>query len=376
MAKSNRTLPDKIEYAKLEDLRLDGLNPRLGRERVKKGLSQDQVLEIMRDWTLEELGTSFCESGFWPQEALIVVREKLGKADALVVVEGNRRLAALKFIARAVAGGEASKTWSEIAEGVPPKRLRELLEKIPYMLMPDRQSVKSYLGFRHVTGIKEWKPAEKAQFIVELIEEDRLTYDEVRKRIGSKLPIVRQNYISYKLLLQMEQHDEDVDVERVEERFSVLYLSLRTEGARSYLNIDIEADPKAARRPVPPARLKQLANFARWLFGDDKHEPLFTDSRRVDDFGRILLKERAVEYLERTDQPSFDVARRMAGVAEAEVAKHIERAADEAEEALRAAHNYKSSSRVETAVGRLAPDAVELARLFPAVLDKLRKEIQ
>ncbi len=375
MAKSNDTLTDKIEYAELEELHLDAQNPRLGRGRVKKGLSQDDVLSIMQDWTLEELATSFCESGFWPQEALIVVREKLGKADALVVVEGNRRLAALKLIARAVAGEGTSKTWSQVIEGVPPKRLRGLREKIPYMLMPDRQSVKSYLGFRHVTGIKEWNPAEKAQFIAGLIEQDQLTYDEVRKRIGSKLPTVRQNYISYKLLLQMEQHEEDFDVEKVEERFSVLYLSLRTEGAQTYLNIDIAADPKAARRPVPPDHLKQLAKFARWLFGDEKREPLFTDSRKVDEFGRILSSTSAVEYLERTEKPSFDVARRMAGVAETEVATHIETAADEAEEALRAAHHHKNSRRIADATRRLGSDAVGLARLFPVVLKQMREEI-
>lgn len=303
MAKSNNSLPDKIEYAKLDELFLDAFNPRLGRERVQKGLSQDEVLRIMQDWTLEELATSFCESGFWPQEALIVVREKLGKSNELVVVEGNRRLAALKLIARTVAGEETSKAWRDIVEGVPKDRLNSLRDRIPYMLMPDRHSVKSYLGYRHVTGIKEWNPAEKAQFIAELIEKDELTYDEVRRRIGSKLPTVRQNYISYKLLLQMEKHDEEVDVEKVEERFSVLFLSLRTEGVRTYLNIDIEADPKAAQRPVPPKQLKNLSNFARWLFGDEKHEPLIADSRKVDEFGRILLSAPAVEYLERTERP-------------------------------------------------------------------------
>lgn len=376
MAKSSRTLPDRIEYAPLDDLHLDARNPRLGRERVAKGLSQDEVLKIMRDWTLEELATSFCESGFWPQEALIVVRERLGKTDALVVVEGNRRLAALKLISRAATGEETSKAWTDVIEGVSSSRLKDLRERIPYMRMPNRQSVKSYLGFRHVTGIKEWNPAEKAQFIAELIEKDKLTYDEVRKRIGSKLVTVRQNYISYRLLLQMEQHQDEVDVERVEERFSVLYLSLRTEGARTYLNIDIEADPQTAHRPVPKDRLKQLANFARWLFGDEKREPLFADSRKVDEFGRILSSAPAVDYLERTERPSFDVARRMAGVAETEVATHIETAADEAEEALRVAHHHKNSRRIAEAIRRLGSDAVGLARLFPDVLEHMREEMK
>lgn len=368
-------VPDKIDYARVDDLLLDARNPRLGRERVAKGLSQDEVLDIMKGWTLEELATSFCESGFWPQEALIAVRERVGKAEKLVVVEGNRRLAALKLLQAASAKEDVAKSWTKLIEGVAPSRLKALRERIPYMLMPDRDSVKSYLGFRHVTGIKEWKPAEKAQFIAELIDKDSLTYEDVRRRIGSKLPTVRQNYISYRLLLQMEGHSEKVDVEKVEERFSVLYLSLKTEGARTYLQVDIDADPDTASKPVPQSHLKHLERFARWLFGDAKHEPLFTDSRKVDDFGRMLLSEKTVEYLERTEKPSFEVAKRMAGVSESEVAKHVETAADEVEEALRAAHLHKGSNRVEEAVRRLTLDTLQLVKLYPKLMKSVVKEL-
>jgi hypothetical protein len=272
-------LPDKIEYENVNNLQLDAQNPRLGRDRVAKGLSQQEVLKIMEDWTLEELGTSFCVSGFWPQEALIAVHETVDKKPKLIVVEGNRRLAALKMLAKAAKGEEVPKIWKEMLEHVPATRVHNLQDRIPYILMPSRASVKSYLGFRHVTGIMEWKPAEKAQFIAGLIENDKLTYDEVRKRIGSKLSTVRQNYISYRLLLQLEDHAETVDIDKVEDRFSVLYLSLRTEGVRTYLQIDIDADPKTAKRPVPQSKIKNLEKFALWLFGDKKHEALFSDSQ-------------------------------------------------------------------------------------------------
>ena len=367
--------PDKIEYAAVDQLLLDAKNPRLGRDRVAKGLSQTEVLELMKDWMLDELGTSFCVSGFWPQEALIAVSEMAGKKIGLVVVEGNRRLAALKMLEMASAGEDVPRVWKEMIEKVPAQRLKDLRERIPYILMPSRASVKSYLGFRHVTGIMEWKPAEKAQFIASLIEDDGLSYEEVRKRIGSRLATVRQNYISYRLLLQMENHAESVDIDKVEERFSVLYLSLRTEGVRTFLQIDIDADPKTAKKPVPQAKLKHLERFAQWLFGDSKHEALFSDSRKVDDFGKILLSGTAVSYLERTEKPSFEVAKRMAGVSESEVASHIETAADEAEESLRAAHTHKTSKRVRDAVNRLALDTIQLARLFPDVLDVMKKEL-
>ena len=282
------------------NLYLDSQNPRLGRHNIEKGLTQDEILEVMKDWTLEELAVSFLESGFWPQEALIAVPDAVpGKrGPVLVVVEGNRRLAALKMIAKARAKEKGlSDRWAEIIRGYKIVDFARL-EQIPYILKKSREEVRAYIGYRHVTGIKEWNPAEKAEYIAYLIEQEKLSYEQVRKRIGSKMPTVRQNYISFRLLLQMESNSDKIDVGRVENRFSVLYLSLRTRGVQTYLEIDIEADPETAKKPVPPGKLKELENFAKWLFGAKEQDPIISDSRHVDDFGRILENSSAVEYLE------------------------------------------------------------------------------
>jgi hypothetical protein len=360
-----------------ENLFLDPKNPRLGRHNIEKGLTQDEILlDVMKDWTLEELAVSFLESGFWPQEALIVVRDSVPgkKGQVFVVVEGNRRLAAIKMIAKARARERnISDRWSEIIRGYKAADFARL-EQIPYILKKSREEVRAYIGYRHVTGIKEWNPAEKAEYIAHLIEHEKLTYEQVRKRIGSKMPTVRQNYISYRLLLQMESKSDKIDVGKVEDRFSVLYLSLRTRGVQTYLEIDIEADPETAKKPVPPSKLKELENFARWLFGSKDQDPIISDSRQVDDFGRILENPSAVEYLERNERPAFSVARRMAGVAESDVSSHVERAADEIEEALKAAHQHKASKRLQAAVKRVGADAFQLLALFPNIRKELLQE--
>lgn len=291
---------NEIFYEHVDQFSLDPKNPRLGREKTRQRLSQGDILDLMKDWTLEELAVSFIDSGFWPHEALLVVKEKLQKKNCLVVVEGNRRLAALKFLWSVVNKEKKDQKWRDILKGRKPPA--GLFEKIPYILVDTRSDVESFLGFRHVTGIKEWKPAEKAEFIARLIEDRNMSYEDVMRKIGSKTPTVRRNYFSYRLLLQMEDQ-EDISVEHVEDKFSVLFLSLRTEGVQKYLHINIGAEPSKAKRPVPKKYLKQLTNFALWLFGDDKRPPIVTDSRYVDRFGRILCSKKAVEYLERTESP-------------------------------------------------------------------------
>ena len=116
------TVSKAAEWIPVEDLHLDSKNPRLGRHFHETNPSQEQVLEAMKDWTLEELAVSFIESGFWSQESLVVIKER----GALVVVEGNRRLAALKMLHGAAAGESISRTWKEIVDTATKATLRQL----------------------------------------------------------------------------------------------------------------------------------------------------------------------------------------------------------------------------------------------------------
>lgn len=364
----------EIKYAAMDDLYLDPTNPRLGRNHVSPNLKQADILDLMKDWSLEELAVSFLESGFWPHEAMLVIHEKLYGKNQMVVVEGNRRLAALRMLALAKSGQSKSSRWEGIIDGrnIPNK----LFERIPYIEVDSRDDVAAFLGFRHVTGIKEWKPAEKAEYVAYLIEKQHMSYEEARRKIGSKTPTVRRNYIAYRLLLQMEDEEENVDIGKVEEKFSVLFLSLKTSGVQKYLQIDMEADPKRALRPVPKSHLKNLANFALWLFGEEKTPPLFSDSRYVDRFSAILESNDAIKYLERADKPSFDTALRIAGGDEPELLKSIQRASENIQLALTNAHQYRKSAKVRLAVERFGTDALQLLAVFPDIRAKVLAEAE
>jgi len=174
--------------------------------------------------------------------------------------------------------------------------------------------------------------------------------------------------------LQMEGED-DIDLARVEDKFSVLYLSLRSVGVQKYLQIDVQAEPNQAKRPVPKARLEALANFALWMFGDDKREPIVKESRYVDRFGKVLLDKQAVSYLERTERPNLEFAYRIAGGDELETIEYLQKAADNAEQALSLVHHYKNSSPILTAVKRLGLDVYQLLKIFPKIKDEVEREL-
>lgn len=357
--------------ANVDELFLDPLNPRLGRINMRQDAPQEEVLDMMDNWTLDELAISYLESGgFWIQEALLVVIEELNGEECLVVVEGNRRLAALKLLKQAYDGSPKSRKWEEIANSGEPSEV--LFEEVPYLLVDNRDDVEAFLGFRHVTGIKEWDPQEKAQYINKLINERGMSYDEVRRKIGSKTPTVRQNYIAYRLLLQIEEWVEEFSSDFVENRFSVMYLSLRTQGVQHYLQINIQATPEEAENPVPRDREEHLERYVKWIFGHGENLPLFSDSRRVDDFGRVLQSEKSIEYLERTAKPNFEVAFGLAGGGERDTKNFLLRAADNIELALSRVHLYRDSKEITSAVERVLKDLIHLSKVFPELFQTLQ----
>lgn len=302
-----------LSNAEIDILYLDPMTPRLGRHRMSKDTAQDKLLEWMFEWKLDELAASYLESGgFWSHEPLIAVIEPLyHKKTAMVVVEGNRRLAALKLLRHSAGGAPPTRKWASLVEEftVP----TGLFDRVPYVVADSRLDVQAFLGFRHVTGIKQWDANEKAGFITRLIEDDKMTYEQVARKIGSTSPAVKRHYVAYRLLLQIENVIDDFPLEKAEHRFTVLYDTLQKQGTQQYLGVDSNADPKALKNPVKKSKHLKLACFSRWLYGTKKTPPLITDTRQISRFGRILECSVAIKYLETNIEPDFEYAFKLAG---------------------------------------------------------------
>ena len=364
----------KIDYGSIEEFRLDPLNPRLGRHFIEGKPRQDQLLEKMKEFSLDELAYSFIDTGFWPQEPLIVVRELLpfsrDKIPRLIVVEGNRRFATVKLLFAARDGDERSKKWRDFVASAGPDALSSL-EPLPYMVADSREQVDAYLGFRHVTGIKEWSAVEKAEFIEKLVDAGK-SYQSVMRMIGSNTDTVRRMYIAFKLLKQMEDEGEEMPIEDIEDRFSILQLSLRNSRVQSFLGIDIKAEPDRAAQPAPRDKLGDLKDFAVWLFGNKSRdiEPLVPESRDVERFGKILENKQAVAYMRQSESPSFDIAYRFAGGDVSDLVKLLNDATYGVQKALSTVHHHKEDAEVVMATDKLARDFKQLLISFPGVKAK------
>ncbi len=351
----------EIEFILLDQIALDPLNPRLGRAAHAQQLNQDQIYDKMKDWSLEELATSFLESGFWPHEAVLCVEDDVAGQKRLVVVEGNRRIAALQRLRKTYAGEEKSRKWIDLTAGVAPPA--ELFDRVPYIRYESRADVDAFLGFRHVTGIKEWAPPEKAQFIAKLIDTNGLTYRQVMRKIGSKTDTVERNYIAYCILAQMEE-TEGLETQEVENRFSVLFLSLRSKAVQKFLGIEAKfgIEPSAVKPPVDTGHVGHLKEYSKWLFGDAETPAVVQDSREVDKFARVLASAEGLDYLRSVRRPSLEKAFVIAGGDQEEIYDLLSTAAYNLQEALSSIHLYKTDEKLITISKRMLANADQVRK--------------
>ncbi len=83
-----------VQLISPDDLLLDAHNPRLTEFNLNVA-DQEEILRVLwRDKEVSELVDSIAFNGYWQQEVLFAVKEN----NNMVVVEGNRRLAAVKLL--------------------------------------------------------------------------------------------------------------------------------------------------------------------------------------------------------------------------------------------------------------------------------------
>ena len=362
----------ELQYTELDNFYLDAQNPRLGRSPANANLSQEEVLDLMRNWVLDELAGSYLEKGFWQHEALLVVTEELDGKERLVVVDGNRRLAALIYLRRAINGNPVSKKWGLLVEN---REFSEhLFDRIPYIQVGSREEIEAFQGFRHITGVKSWYLQKKARYIGGLIDEQGMPYKEVALKIGSYTSAVRHHYISYRLVLQIEKSSDKFSFDDADSQFTLLYHLLRKPAVQRYLNIDVFAEPREAQRPVPKKRLDALTHFARWLLGTQQQPPVFVESWRINDYSKILESSEAVSYLENNKKPNLDYALQLASSSEAECIELLSEAAANIKLTLPGIHRYKNSPEVQRAVEKLIIDYMELCNQLPDIKTELLRD--
>jgi hypothetical protein len=113
-------------------------------------------------------------------------------------VEGNHRLAAVKILR------DAKLQQKLRATDVSPlsSEVREQLNLLPVRIYPDRKSLWTYVGFRHVNGPLTWDSWSKAEYIAQVHNKFGISLDEIAESIGDKHQTVKRLYQGLMVLNQ------------------------------------------------------------------------------------------------------------------------------------------------------------------------------
>jgi hypothetical protein len=166
-------------------LQLDAKNPRLGRETSVR--APREIIQYLFDHDKAlEVAESIAYRGYFPNEPLLAIEEK----GRYVVVEGNRRLAALKALREpglleSSIGRQVERLSRRIADP-------QSIATVPVTIAPSRRATDRQIAGRHIgSPVLAWQAENRASFILEKLEEG-YDNDELRDGLGFTLADIQQ----------------------------------------------------------------------------------------------------------------------------------------------------------------------------------------
>ncbi len=290
------------ENVEIGSLLLDPKNPRLPEE-LQGGDQQDILVYLFEYDVLTELADSYIANGFFPNEQIVVLPpDERGER---IVVEGNRRVGALKYLLHD-AEAQAAGLPQHVTDPPVPSEILGKLRAVPAVEVVDRDELASYLGFRHIGGIKTWEPEAKARYLFHEVEKAKAGSDPdpfytVGRRVGSNALGVRNAYHAYNTL-RIARDDlglRELATQVLTMRFGVWTRLLGTANAPTYMGLaelgreyeSVTTSTQGMSRKNTEAVLKDLTPQ------DGERKALLNDSRDATDYSAVLGSPAALEVL-------------------------------------------------------------------------------
>lgn len=192
----------------IEHLYLDPNNPRFmgvesknitPKDKYTNPKVQQKALQNMKNYGIEDLKNNIEEVGFLPIDKMVFAKIE-GRPNEYYAMEGNRRLAAIKWLLQ-----------DYEAEGVAlrPEVLDSIKNLEVYILVgaSDLERAQNFIqGIRHMSGVRDWRPYQKAKVYNELLSEGK-TANEIAKMFGTNTQTVMRFYRAF-LACQEFQNDD------------------------------------------------------------------------------------------------------------------------------------------------------------------------
>jgi hypothetical protein len=252
----------QIEDIPISSLVLDNQNPRLPSH--LRGKSESVIIEYMlREAATLELMLAIGQKGFFRGEPLLVVKDH----SVFRVIEGNRRLTALKLLKTPSLAPINQRRIAKIMEEV--TYFGPHVDSIPCQVFDSERPIHEYLGYRHITGVQSWDLTQKAAFLTQRWKDSYGDLDieaasrELAKSIGSRRDYVKRLLVGFQIFEEIRDNSFFNIHGLSESSFYFNYIadSLSRWNIAKYLGIDLSADD-----PCSGLNSKSLKEWTKWFF--------------------------------------------------------------------------------------------------------------
>jgi hypothetical protein len=264
---------------------------------------QQKAHKRLREESLEPLKASILANGFLPVERIVVTPYK-HKANSYLIIEGNRRVAALTWIAEDLKAGV----------DVPPP-VAATLKAVPVLCVKEHIGSdfhEALMGIRHVSGIKQWGGYQRAKLVSTMRDEHQIESTEIAARLGMSTREVNRRYRAFRALQQMAEAD-DYSEYATAKLYPIFHEAISLPSVRDWLGWDNE---KASfQNPKELPKFYDLIVPSRRDDNDDDEptEPKITTYSQVRELEEILANEEAKRVLfdpKRTMSDARNIANR------------------------------------------------------------------
>lgn len=299
---------------------------------------------LVDDIGVEDLLNSMAASGMIEGDPIVVrPAEREGK---FYVIEGNRRLAALKLLnGEKIKDGKPERAIPEITPDI-----AETLKKVRVQSGWDQNKLDAYLGYKHVTAAREWSPEAKAKFVLSRckgnLNDENLS--KFAKRLGTTLPTLRRWVVAYLALKQAQDAGKfDPAQAHAKRYFGTFYTLLGSQEVQEFLSL--KSTP-ITRTPVAEDHLRHLGEFISWVIGTKKDPPV-VNSRKQQELGAVLSSPNALQHFRA--KRNLEAALLYTEFNTGQIAEKLLTAAYTIEECLPKIFDVKSDPQVISAIDNL-----------------------
>ena len=248
---------------------------------------------------VREVMLSIAASRFFRHEPLIVAEED-GKN---VVIEGNRRLAAVRILLKPALANPLNADVPDITD-----KDRAELAELPTVI-GTRCRAWRYLGFKHVNGPAKWSSYAKSQYIADVHRKFGISLEDIARQIGDTHKTVQRLFRGLMVIEQAERLKIFSREDRWRNHFSFshIYTGLDYEGISAFIGLQPETDE--IQDPVPIEKKHELRELCLWLYGSKREQAppvIQTQSPHLRQLNAVVANREALAALR--DSHNLDIA--------------------------------------------------------------------